>query len=93
MPKSGEELSALGYGCMRLPTKAGRIDKNKAQKQIRTAIDKGVNYLDTAHPYHLGASESFLGQFNLKAGYQEKVNVATKLPLLWCIKKRTWKKF
>ena len=80
MPKSEEKLSILGYGCMRLPTKAGRIDKKKALKQIRSAIDKGVNYLDTAYPYHLGASESFLGSHVLKNGYREKVNIATKLP-------------
>jgi predicted aldo/keto reductase-like oxidoreductase len=80
MPKSGENLSILGYGCMRLPTKTGRIDKDKAIGQIRSAIDRGVNYLDTAYPYHFGASESFLGEYVLNDGYREKVNIATKLP-------------
>ena len=80
IPKTGEELSILGYGCMRLPTRSGRIDKDTALRQIRAAIDGGVNYLDTAYPYHLGASESFLGEHVLKNGYREKVNIATKLP-------------
>jgi predicted aldo/keto reductase-like oxidoreductase len=71
---------------MRLPAPGGRkvtilssIDKERAAKQIRYAIDKGVNYLDTAYPYHAGSSESFLGEHVLKDGYREKVNVATKL--------------
>lgn len=80
MPGSEEELSILGYGCMRFPTKAGRIDKEEALKQIRFAIDSGVNYIDTAYPYHGGGSESFLGDYVLKDGYREKVKIATKLP-------------
>ncbi len=83
MPKSEEKLSVLGYGCMRLPTIGGnpaRIDKEKAMGQIRTAIDNGVNYIDTAWPYHLGHSEKFLGEYVLKDGYRDKVFLATKLP-------------
>ncbi|MDA3956921.1 aldo/keto reductase [Oceanispirochaeta sp.] len=87
MPKSSDKLSVLGYGCMRLPTFVGGaasslIDKEKAVHQIRLAIDNGVNYLDTAYPYHMGASESFLGEHILKDGYREKVFVATKLPCM-----------
>ena len=91
LPKGGEKLSILGYGCMRLPTRSagmmGPIDKDKALKQIRSAIDRGVNYLDTAWPYHLGNSESFLGEYVLKDGYREKVNVADKLPCFLINKK------
>ena len=92
MPKSGDKLSALGFGMMRLPTKVGgvasnMIDRERAQKQIWGAIDKGVNYLDTAFPYHLGASESFLGEYILKNGYREKVNIATKLPCMFINRK------
>lgn len=92
MPKSKDKISILGYGCMRLPTHVGGaasslIDKAKAIKQIRGAIDAGVNYLDTAWPYHLGASESFLGEYILKDGYREKVYIATKLPCMLISKK------
>lgn len=92
MPKSDDKLSVLGYGCMRLPTRMGgassnMIDKETAIRQIRGAIDSGVNYLDTAWPYHLGASETFLGEHILKDGYREKVNIATKLPCMMISKK------
>jgi len=85
MPKGKDKLSALGFGCMRLPTRFGgvasaAIDKEKAAALVRRAIDQGVNYLDTAWPYHMGASESFLGTSVLTDGYREKVFIATKLP-------------
>ena len=78
VPKSGDELSILGYGCMRLPLKRARIDEKRATRQLRYAIDRGVNYLDTAQPYHMGASEPFLGRA-LRGGYREKVRLATKM--------------
>jgi predicted aldo/keto reductase-like oxidoreductase len=94
MPNSGEKLSVLGFGCMRLPAPGGRkvtilsaIDKERAANQIRYAIDRGVNYLDTAYPYHAGSSESFLGEYVLKDGCREKVNIATKLPCMSINKK------
>jgi predicted aldo/keto reductase-like oxidoreductase len=72
---------------MRLPlTREGQIDQPRAINQIRGAIDRGVNYLDTAWPYHAGESESFLGRV-LKDGYRERVRIATKLPT-WMIKTR-----
>ena len=80
MPKNGDELSILGFGCMRLPVKEnGNIDEERARKQVRHAIDQGVNYVDTAWPYHLKESEPFLGRA-LANGYRAKVKVATKLP-------------
>lgn len=58
--KYGNSLSVLGYGCMRFPTKAGRIDMAATEKQILTAIDGGVNYFDTAYIYP--GSEAALGE-------------------------------
>ena len=88
MPKNDDELSILGFGCMRLPVnKDGSIDNKRAIDQIRLAIDQGVNYLDTAWPYHSGESEPFLGQA-LEDGYREKVKIATKLPS-WMVKSRS----
>lgn len=87
MPGNGDELSILGFGCMRLPVKKdGTIDEERAKKQVRTAIDRGVNYIDTAWPYHMGKSEPFLG-WALQEGYREKVKIATKLPT-WMLQSR-----
>ncbi|MDD5447142.1 MAG: aldo/keto reductase [Methanocellales archaeon] len=76
------EVSALGFGCMRLPTKRFmplQVDAGTSIKIIRSGIDKGINYVDTAWPYHFGAGERIVGQA-LKDGYREKVHLATKLP-------------
>ncbi len=73
--------SALGFGAMRLPTINGDpsvIDEPLAREMIRTAIDAGVNYVDTARVYHGGSSEPFLGRA-LQDGYRERVKLATKL--------------
>ena len=78
----GWDVSALGFGCMRLPTTdgnplSGRIDQKESIRMIRHAIDKGVNYIDTAYPYHEGRSEVLVGRA-LKAGYRDKVKVAVQ---------------
>lgn len=77
--KNGRELSALGFGCMRLPNKGGIFDEQRCKQMIRTAVDQGVNYFDTAYIYHAGRNEIMLGKA-LEDGYRERVNIATKLP-------------
>lgn len=82
-------VSALGFGAMRLPQnsdKGGDVNVNLAVAMIRQAIDGGVDYVDTAYPYHEGHSEPTVGKA-LKDGYRDKVKVATKLPL-WEVQTR-----
>lgn len=76
--KYGNPLSVLGYGCMRFPRKAGKIDLKKTEEQLLLAIQNGVNYFDTAYIY--GGSEAVLGEIFEKNNLRKKVNIATKLP-------------
>ncbi len=74
----GNDLSILGFGCMRFTTSGGKINLDKAEKEIMTAIGAGVNYFDTAYVYP--GSEAALGEILARNGTREKVNIATKLP-------------
>ena len=85
----GDEVSNLGFGCMRLPTigegKDIKINESEAIAQIRHGIDLGITYIDTAYPYHGGESELVVGKA-LQDGYREKVKLVTKAPV-WLYKK------
>lgn len=86
--KTGESVSLLGFGCMRLPIigeDTKNIDQDKAVQLIRSSIDSGVTYIDTAWGYHGEMSEPLVAKA-LKDGYREKVHLATKLPS-WLIEK------
>lgn len=84
MEKLGAEVSLLGFGCMRFPTNAeGKIDRELAEAMMDKAIAAGVNYIDTAYPYHGGESELFVGEV-LKKYDRDSFYLATKLPL-WAV--------
>lgn len=84
MEKTGMETSLLGFGCMRFPVNAdGKIDRLQAEKLLDTAIAAGVNYIDTAYPYHNGESEPFVGEVLHKYD-RNSYYLATKLPL-WMV--------
>ena len=76
----GKKLSMLGFGTMRLPTLPdGKIDRKQAEQMTARAIEKGVNYFDTAVPYHGGMSEKIMGQI-LSAYPRESYYLASKFP-------------
>lgn len=77
-------VSALGFGAMRLPTKDGNVDEAAATDMLYYALDHGVNYVDTAYPYHNGQSEMWLGKA-LQGAQRAKAKLATKLPS-WLVK-------
>lgn len=78
--KNSEDLSVLGFGCMRLPKKGNAIDEERSIQMIHTAIKEGINYFDTAYIYNNGKSESVLGLALSTDGYRDKVKIATKMP-------------
>lgn len=85
LDKLGIETSLLGFGCMRFPTnKDGKIDEKQAEEMLDKAIAAGVNYIDTAYPYHDGESEPFVGKV-LKKHDRSSFYLATKLPV-WLVK-------
>ena len=93
--KTGFSVSALGFGAMRLPSRPfvpGSVDVNRSVDLVRRGIDLGINYLDTAYFYHLGASERALG-LALADGYRERVHLTTKLPMILLRKADDFERF
>lgn len=80
VPKNNDQLSVLGYGCMRLPVRLQSINEKLAERQMMVAMDQGVNYYDTAYPYHNRKSEPFLGKVLHQNKCRDRVKIATKLP-------------
>lgn len=86
MEKLNVETSLLGFGCMRFPTTPeGKIDEVRAEKMLDMAYEAGVNYFDTAYPYHEKASEPFVGKV-LDKYDRDSYYLATKLPV-WLVEK------
>ena len=82
--KLNVKTSLLGFGCMRFPTlKDGSIDEEQTLKMFDIAIKSGINYIDTAYPYHNGLSEPFVGKA-LKKYDRNSFYLATKMPI-WAI--------
>jgi predicted aldo/keto reductase-like oxidoreductase len=78
------EVSLLGFGCMRFPTlENGEVDFNESKKMVDYAVSKGVNYIDTAYPYHGGKSELIVRDI-IKDYDRDKFFLANKLPLWDC---------
>jgi len=82
--KTDLTVPLLGYGLMRLPQKNGKIDRELAQQLVDTAMAAGVNYFDTAQPYHNGESQQFIGEA-MKKYPRNSYMLATKLPL-WSLR-------
>ncbi len=87
MPRSQDKISSLGFGCMRFPTDSqGNIDESKSLEMLNYAYQHGVNYFDTAWPYHNEQSELLVGKW-LQQVKRKKVLLATKMPC-WLIKEK-----
>ena len=77
--KTGEKLSPLGFGAMRLTTTMSGTDLKKASQEITYAIKNGVNLIDTAYMYGNGENEKAIGEILKKTGLRNKVNISTKM--------------
>ena len=77
-PRNGDRISALGLGCMRFPGPPGRPDPARARELIARAVERGINYLDTAYLYP--GNEACVGSALAELGLREGVLLATKLP-------------
>ena len=78
LDKYGNEISILGFGCMRFRQTKGKINMEEAEREIMEAFRSGVNYYDTAYVYP--GSEAAIGEIFERNGIRDKINIATKLP-------------
>ena len=85
--KYGDDLSVLGFGCMRFTKKGNKIDIDKAEKEILAAFHAGVNYYDTAYVY--GDSEATVGEIFERNHMRDQIRIATKLPQYLCRSRAT----
>ena len=76
--KKGNDISVLGYGCMRFTRKGGSVDLDKAEREVRAAVAAGVNYFDTAYVYP--GNEAAVGEIMERIGCRKEISLATKLP-------------
>ncbi len=94
--KTNLNVSALGLGCMRLPDAEGVAARGKSPdlamttRLVEQVLEKGVNYFDTAYPYHDGKSEAILGQALATTKARKNVCIATKIPASHLQKPETW---
>ena len=82
--KNELQISQLGLGCMRFPVlndDNAKIDEEQAERMILHCYENGVNYYDTAYPYHVGTSEKFVGKVIQKNRLRDKIHLATKNPV------------
>ena len=77
----GNDLSILGYGCMRFPQRLGRIDMAETERLLLRAVDAGINYFDTAYIYHGGIGEVAFRKSVVERYPRDSFKISTKLPL------------
>ena len=82
------KISAIGFGLMRLPLlpNSEEIDKEKTRELVKLAINQGINYFDTAYPYHNGNSETVFGEIVKEENLRDKIYIADKMPV-WNVEK------
>ena len=82
------KISAIGFGLMRLPLlpNSEEIDKEKTRELVKLAINQGINYFDTAYPYHNGKSETVFGEIVKEENLRDKIYIADKMPV-WNVEK------
>ena len=82
------KISAIGFGLMRLPllSNSEEIDKEKTRELVKLAINQGINYFDTAYPYHNGNSETVFGEIVKEENLRDKIYIADKMPV-WNVEK------